>query len=96
MTDTEKLFEAMARRGRWGGGERVARLVEFLVVEGRLEDFLSFTGAKEKRLDAYLARTGPEAFEREALRYFEESGASLAGLQADACENPVCDIRDHF
>lgn len=96
MSDTERLFEEMARRGRWGESERVARLLEFLVVEGRGEDFLMFVGAGEMSLDDYLARTGPEAFEREALRYFEESGASLAGIRYEAEENPTCDSRDHF
>jgi hypothetical protein len=96
MSDTEKQFDDMARKGRWGDAERYARLVEFLVVEGRVEDFLSFVQSEEKDQDAYLAKTGPEAFEREALRYLEESGASLASLQSEAEENPVCDSRDHF
>ena|ERR1700722_10198421 len=96
MNDTEKQFDDMARKGRWGDTERFARLVEFLVVEGRVQDFLSFVEAEETSLDAYLAKTSPEAFEREMLRYFEESGASLAGLWSEADENPVCDSRDHF
>jgi len=91
-----KQFEDMARKGRWGDAERFARLVEFLVVEGRAQDFMSFVETEERSLDAYLAKTGPEAFERDMLRYFEESGASLASLQSDAEENPLCDSRDHF
>lgn len=96
MSDTEKLFDELARKGGWGEGERVARLMEFILVEGRVQDFLVFVGTGEVSLDAYLARTGPEAFEREALRYLDESGASLAGLRYEAEENPVCDSRDHF
>lgn len=96
MSDTEKQFDKMAKKGGWGDAERLARLTEFLVIEGRVQDFLSFAQAEETGLDAYLARTEPEAFEREVLRYFEESGASLAGLQSEAEENPVCDGRDHF
>ena len=39
------------------------------MIEGRVQDFLSLVQAEERSLDAYLARTGPEAFEREVLRY---------------------------
>jgi hypothetical protein len=96
VSDAEKQFEDVVKKGRWGDAERFGRLLEFLVVEGRVQDFLTFVQAGEKSLDAYLARTDPEAFERQALRYFEESGASLAGLRSEADENPVCDSRDHF
>jgi hypothetical protein len=96
MSATEKKFEEMARKGRWGDAARFARLLEFLVIEGRVQDFLAFVAAEDQDLDAYLTRTEPDACERAVLRYLEESGAPLAGLQAEAEENPVCDSRDHF
>ncbi len=96
MSDAEKQFDDMAKAGGWGSAERFARLVQFLVVEGRVRDFLCFVQADEGNLDAYLAGIGPEAFEREVLRYLDESGACLAGLQAEARESPACDTRDHF
>ena len=47
MSDIEKLFNEMATKGEWGDAEWFARLVEFLLIQGRAEDFHSIVGTQE-------------------------------------------------
>lgn len=92
---TERALNRIAKLGRWGATERFANLQQFLSF-GRVRSFLDFVETKDATLDAYISRVGPDAFEREAIRYLDVSNCSLADLWFEAKENPICDTRDHF